>query len=127
MAKIRAGAPSEDELRVSRNSFVDTFPRSFESACRIANTFANDEVIGRAPDYWAKYRDRIRGGDRGRRAGRRRALPRPGAAWSCWSSASGSEIEPGDAQGRATMAQFFDGKVEHLPLRDPLTLAPLAE
>ena len=35
-----------------------------------------------------------------------------------------SEIEPGDADGRATMAEFFGGKVEHLPLRDPLTLAP---
>ena len=32
LARIRAGAPSEEELRVSKNSFVDTFPRCFESA-----------------------------------------------------------------------------------------------
>ena len=35
------------------------------------------------------------------------------------------EIAPGDPQGRAKMEQFNDGKVEHLPLRDPLTLEPL--
>jgi zinc protease len=123
MAKIRSGAPSEEELRVSRNSFVDTFPRSFESASRIANTFANDEVIGRAPDYWAKYRDRIRAvtaADVQAAAQRfldpERLVVLVVGKWE--------EIAPGDPQGRATMAQFFDGKVEHLPLRDPLTLAP---
>ena len=36
-----------------------------------------------------------------------------------------SEIAPGDPEGRAKMAQFAGGKVEHLPLRDPLTLEPL--
>jgi hypothetical protein len=36
-----------------------------------------------------------------------------------------AEIEKGDADGKAAMKQFFDGKVTHLPLRDPLTLKPL--
>lgn len=34
-------------------------------------------------------------------------------------------IAPGDLEGRATMKEFFDGEVKHLPLRDPLTLEPL--
>ena len=37
-----------------------------------------------------------------------------------------SEIAPGDADGRASMQQFGGGVVEHLPQRDPLTLAPIA-
>ena len=123
MAKIRAGAPSEEELRVSKNSFIDTFPRSFESAAKIANTLANDEVIGRAPDYWAKYRDRIRAVGAAEVRGVAEKYLDPDrlvmlvvGKWS--------EIAPGDPQGRATMAQLFGGRVEHLPLRDPLTLAP---
>jgi hypothetical protein len=34
-------------------------------------------------------------------------------------------IALGDLEGRATMQDFFDGEVKHLPLRDPLTLEPL--
>ena len=30
-------------------------------------------------------------------------------------------------QGRAKMEQFFGGKVDHLPMRDPLTLEPIAD
>jgi hypothetical protein len=32
------------------------------------------------------------------------------------------EIAPGDPDDRASMSQFFDGEVTHIPLRDPLTL-----
>jgi len=35
------------------------------------------------------------------------------------------EIATGDLDKRATMNDFFGGKVQHLPLRDPLTLEPL--
>ena len=38
-----------------------------------------------------------------------------------------SEIEAGDAAGRAKMAELFGGQVKHLPLRDPLTLVPLPQ
>jgi hypothetical protein len=36
-------------------------------------------------------------------------------------------IAPGDLGKRASMAEFFGGKVTHLPLRDPLTLEPPPE
>jgi hypothetical protein len=36
------------------------------------------------------------------------------------------EIAPGDAEGRAAMAQFAGGEATVLPQRDPLTLAPIA-
>ena len=35
------------------------------------------------------------------------------------------DIEPGDADGRATMGEFNGGKSTELPLRDPLTLEPM--
>jgi len=34
------------------------------------------------------------------------------------------EIAPGDSGKRASMQDFFGGKVQQLPLRDPLTLEP---
>jgi hypothetical protein len=36
-------------------------------------------------------------------------------------------IQKGDADGKATMSDFFDGKVTRLPQRDPVTLAPLSD
>jgi len=121
--RIRTSEPSEEEMRVAKNSFIDTFPRAFESAARIANTFANDETIGRAPDYWAKYRDRLRAVTAGQvRAAAEKHLHPDHLVMLVvgkW-----EEIAPGDAEGRAAMAQFFDGKVVHLPERDPLTLEP---
>jgi hypothetical protein len=36
-------------------------------------------------------------------------------------------IAPGDLNGRAKMADFFGGNVTHLPLRDPMTMEPMAD
>ena len=123
--RIRREAVSEEELRVSKSSFVDTFPRSFESAAQIAATFAQDELVGRPHEYWYDYRRRIQAvtADDVLRAARQ--YLRPGelvmlvvGKWE--------EIAPGDAEGRAAMAQFAGGEATVLPPRDPLTLAPIA-
>jgi predicted Zn-dependent peptidase len=124
--RIRREPVTEAELRVSKSSFIDTFPRSFESAAQIANTFAQDELIGRPHDYWYAYRERIQavGADDVRRVAQRNLRPEDlvmlvVGKWE--------EIAPGDAQGRATMQQFAGGRVETLPRRDPLTLEPVAD
>lgn len=121
--KMRAAPPTEEELAVSKASFIDTFPRSFESATQIARTYAADERIGRPADYWVHYRERI------------------GAVTAAQVQAAAAkhlhpdrlvmlvvgkweEIAPGDPEGRAKMADLLGGEVVHLPLRDPLTLEP---
>lgn len=122
--RIRREPVSAEELKVSKASFVDTFPRNFESAARIAGTFAEDELIGRPHDYWYRYRERIQAVDAAavREVAEKHLHPDRLVALVVgpW-----AEIAPGDPEERATMAQFFDGQVEHLPLRDPLTLEPL--
>ena len=60
----------------------------------------------------------------GRRGGLRQLSPggvllRGGGDWGA--------IYPGDDEGRATMSDFFEGDVEHLPTRDPLTLEPIGK
>lgn len=121
--RIRREPPTAEELRVSKASFVDTFPRSFESPTQIARTFANDQVIGRASDYWVRYRERIGAVTAEQVRAVAEKYLRPDelvmlvvGKWE--------EIGPGDADGRASMQQLFGGRVEHLPPRDPLTLQP---
>jgi zinc protease len=124
--KIRTGPVTEEELRVSKSSFIDTFPRTFESPAATARTFASDEVIGRPHSYWTEYRRRIEAvsAENVRAAAAKYLDP---AKLAMLVVGKWSEIEPGDAAGRAKMADLFGGQVKHLPLRDPLTLLPLAE
>jgi predicted Zn-dependent peptidase len=124
IAKIRTAPVSEEELRISKRSFIETFPRSFESAAQVAATFAQDELLGRPHDYWYRYRERIEAVDAEDvlRVAREHLHPDELVVLVVgkW-----SEIAPGDPQARAAMAQFGGGGATELPLRDPLTLEPL--
>ena len=120
---MRTEPPSAEELKVSKASFIDTFPRAFESATQIARTFAADERIARPADYWSRYRERIGAVTAEQVLAAAREHIHPDrlvllvvGKWE--------EIAPGDSEGRAKMADLFGGAVEHLPLRDPLTLEP---
>ncbi len=122
---IRREPVSDEELRVSKASFIETFPRSFETAAAIAGTFANDELIGRPHSYWYDYTKQIESvtPERVLAAAKRNLRPEDLVALIVGKWA---EIAPGDPEGRAKMEQLFGGKVEVLPLRDPLTLEPIA-
>jgi predicted Zn-dependent peptidase len=124
--RIRREPVSEEELRVSKSSFVDSFPRSFESAAQVAATFAQDALVGRPNEYWYEYRRRIQAVTAADVLRAAQEYLRPDelvmlvvGKWA--------EIAPGDPEGRAAMAQFSGGAVTLLPARDPLTLEPLGE
>ena len=51
---------TQEELETIKNHAVEIFPRFFSSAGIVAGTFATDELIGRDPDYWTHYRDRLK-------------------------------------------------------------------
>ena len=121
--RIRSEPVSAEELRVSKASFVDTLPRSFESAARIAATYAQDELIGRPHSYWYDFRARIEAVDAAQVLAAAREGLHPDrlvmlvvGRWS--------EIEPGDAGQRAKVADLPFAAAVRLPLRDPLTLEP---
>jgi zinc protease len=124
ISRIQSEPVSDVELRTAKASFVDTFPRRFESAGSIAGTFAGDEYIGRPHDYWIHFRDRIGGVDQAAVQKAAQDLLHPEKlvllAVGPW-----DEIGPGDPDGRANMGKVLDGEVHHLPLRDPLTLEPM--
>lgn len=122
--RIRTEPVGEKELETSKNSFIETFPRTFESKAGMLNVFVSDEWTGRDPSYWRTYRDNIRAvtPEDVRRVAEKR-LNRDNLAIMVvgkW-----SEIEGGDLEGRARMAEFFDGSTMQIPLKDPLTLEPM--
>jgi predicted Zn-dependent peptidase len=124
LERIRSEAVTDEELRTSKASFIETFPSNFESALTVANLFATDEYLGRPHDYWYGYRDRVAavGKDDVQRVARKYLDPDRlvfliVGKWD--------DIGKGDADGRASMADFFDGASTLLPLRDPVSLEPV--
>ncbi len=115
---------TEDELETAKKSLIETFPRQFESKPKTLGVFVNDEWTKRPADYWKTFRDKVAAVTRDdlRRVARKHLDPGQMAILVVgdWEA-----IAAGDLDKRASMGEFFDGKVTHLPLRDPLTLEPL--
>lgn len=126
--KIRTVDVPEAEIETARASFIETFPRTFESKQAMINVFINDEWTNRPADYWKNYRENIRKvtAEDVKRVAQQHMSPEQLAILVVgkW-----SEIRPGDATpqtpARATMEEFFGGESKRLPLRDPLTQEPL--
>ncbi len=122
MHRIQDEAVSANELETTQNSFIETFPRTFESKGAMLGVFVDDEMTGRDTTYWDNYRDRVRSVTTSevRRVAEEYLSPENlvilvVGKWD--------EIAPGDLGGRASMSEF--GEAEHLPLRDPMTQEPI--
>ena len=126
IAKMRNELVTDDELETAKASLIETFPRQFESRPQMLRVFVNDEWTKRPKDYWKTFRDKVRAVTREdlKRVAQKHLDPETMAILVVgdWEN-----IAPGDLEKRASMNDFFGGKVKHLPLRDPLTLEPLPE
>lgn len=122
--RMKTTPVSDEELEVSKTSFVESFPQLFASRDAMLGIFVNDEWTGRDPSYWQQYRQNIAKvtADDVQRVARKylnlddMAILIVGK-WD--------EIQKGDLAGRADMSRFFGGKRETIPLKDPLTLKPM--
>ena len=122
--RIRDEAVSEEELEVAKRSFIETFPRAFESKEAMLGIFVGDEWTGRDRSYWATYRDKVAAvtAEDVKRVAQRLLDP---SRMTVFVVGDWDAIAPGDAGNRAKMADFFDDRAEQVPLRDPLTLEPM--
>lgn len=122
--RIREAPVSDEELATAKASFIDTFPQNFQSKSDTVQLFANDDYMGRPHAYWDSYRDNVRKVTPAdiQRVAKQYLRPDDLVIFVVgkW-----SEIEPGDANKKANMGEFYGGKVTKLPLRDPLTLKPM--
>ena len=125
VARIREEPVSGEELELAKRSLTDSFPRRFESAQARASIFANDAFLGRAHTYWIRWREQVETitAEDVRAAAEKYLDPERLVMLVVGVFA---DIEGGDPEGRAKIADLLGGRVTHLPERDPLTLEPVA-
>ncbi len=120
--RIRSTQVTEDELRTSKASFIETFTRNFSSAGSTASLFASDEYTGRDPEYLTRYRDRVSAvsGDDVLRVARGYLDPSRLVVLIVGDVAT---IEQGDPEHpEFTVESLSSGPVTTIPLPDPFTL-----
>lgn len=121
--KLRRGEITEAELTTSKNSFIETFPRNFETKLRTVQLYAMDDLNGRPHSYWVNYRDNIRKVDAQAAQKAAQKLIRP-EEFVILVVGNVDEILKGHPDyPEIQLAKL--GPMTRLPLRDPLTLEPL--
>ena len=123
--KMQSGKVTEEELTTVQNSFIETFPRTFESKPAMLGVFINDEWTGRDPNYWATYRDKVKAVTRTDIQNVANTYLQPEnmavlvvGPWDVIYNGNFNEVDP---NRRANMTEFFGGESTQLPLRDPMT------
>ncbi len=121
---MRTSNATEEELRTTKASFIETFPRRFASAAQIVGTFAIDEILGRDHSYWVTYRDNIASVTAEEIQKAMQTHLDPGTM-IVLVVGNIDEIMAGHPEHEARLTEF--GEVKKLPLRDPMTLQPIVE
>jgi predicted Zn-dependent peptidase len=123
VAKLLRGEVTSQELVTSKNSFIETFPRYFETKLNTVALFAQDDLLGRPHSYWVSYRDNLRKVDEAAVKAAAEKYIRP-EEFVILVVGNLDEILKGHPDyPEVQMANF--GPFTRLPLRDPLTLQPL--
>jgi zinc protease len=122
--RMREEPVPADEIETAKRGLIETFPRQFESKPAMLQVFVNDEWTKRPADFWKTYREKLEAVTAAdiQRVAKTHLDPK---AMAILVVGDWDEIAPGDLEKRASMKEFFGGKVTHLPLRDPLSLEPL--
>jgi zinc protease len=123
MRKIRDESVTAKELDTSKTSFIERFPRTFETKVRTVSRYALDDLVGRPHDYWTSYRERIKAvtADGVRAAATAHYHPDKLIVLVVGPV---DEILKGHPDHPDAKLDMF-GSVTRLPLRDPMTLKPL--
>lgn len=122
--KMRNTLVSAEELDTAKKSFVETFPRTFESKPQMLNVFVSDEMTKRDANYWRDYRENILRvtADDVQSVAKKYLDPDSMAVFIVGDWAT---ISNGDPAAGPNRPKFSEDGTTHLPLRDPLTMKPM--
>lgn len=128
MKKLRDGDVTDEELDTAKRSFIDTLPRRFSTPVQVTGLLADEEFTGRYasdPGYYLKYQanvEKVTKADVKRQAQR---LLKAEAVTLLVVGKKADLLNP-DPKHPVKFADLTNGKLTEVPLRDPLTMKPLA-
>lgn len=128
MKRIREAEVTDEELRTSKSSFVDTLSRNFTTKGQTMGVFLDEEFTGRAarePEFWRGYAARI---EKVTKADVKRVAQRLLATDKVTVLVVGKKddlLNP-DPKHPVKFADLTGGTSTDVPLRDPFTMQPMA-
>jgi predicted Zn-dependent peptidase len=125
IGRITTTEVTQKELETSKNSFIERFPRTFESKLKAVTRYAQDDLIGLPHEYWKTYRTRMAEVTAASARASARAHIAPDRL-IILVVGNVDEILKGHPDHPEVRFESF-GPVVRLPLRDPLTLKPVSD
>lgn len=124
MRKLKDAPVPEEELNVTKEGLVESFPTQWAGRPAIVSRFADETLTGWPEDWWADYREKIRAVTAAdvQRLARRLLDPSKLVILAVGKAA---DMESGDPDHPGKLAEAASLPLSRLPLRDPLTLKPM--
>jgi zinc protease len=129
MKKVATAPVTDEELTTTKKQFIETFPQTFATKRQVAATFASDEFTGRFakdPDYWKTYRTKIDAVTPAdvQRVAKKFLTPDKVVILVVGTK---EEILKGHPDHPVRLDSLAGGRLVDHPLRDPLTMKPVAK
>lgn len=130
LKRIAAEPVSDQELHTAKRAFIDTFPQTFANADQVAGTFASDELTGRYasdPGFWKTCRAKVDAVSKEdvQRVAKKYLSPEKAVILVVGPKEEMLKGHPDHAS--VTLQSLSAGPLTDVPLRDPLTMKPMAK
>lgn len=128
MKKLRDGDVTDEELDTAKRSFIDTLPRRFSTPVQVTGLLAEEEFTGRyasEPGYYAKYQANVEKVTKAEVKRQAQRLLKAEAVTLLVVGKKADLLNP-DPKHPVNFADLTNGKLTEIPLRDPLTMQPMA-